>query len=271
MALNICETIIWLHRPYYAKALYAENDSRQSSDYVASYLAVIERCAVSLRPAVTDTRQSLPLCLTSTHGFLLLLPDNGTSGYVHFVNSTLIMFQYHTFNSAVCLGTLVLRDPSNVLADFAYAQIRMATSLYTTLVQGSGPQPRAVRNLQWLVKLQARVSSKMLVAQTHMAEGSSDVNARCEAAEIGEGEDVELLGWRTRLVERASQNKQQARTIESPTSPLAETVPSITDTAQFVSALLQTSGTPIPWSDVQFDGTTNDLVSHHMEHGSGLG
>lgn len=50
LALNICETIIWLHRPYYAKALYVENDRREISMYGQSYLAVIERCAVSLGP-----------------------------------------------------------------------------------------------------------------------------------------------------------------------------------------------------------------------------
>ncbi|KAL1865142.1 hypothetical protein VTK73DRAFT_5467 [Phialemonium thermophilum] len=46
LALNICETIINLHRPYYAKALYEDIDDPLKSEYAPSYLTVIERCSV---------------------------------------------------------------------------------------------------------------------------------------------------------------------------------------------------------------------------------
>lgn len=46
LELNISETIINLHRPYYAKALYEDIDDRVKSEYAPSYLAVIERCSV---------------------------------------------------------------------------------------------------------------------------------------------------------------------------------------------------------------------------------
>jgi hypothetical protein len=46
LALNISETIINLHRPYYAKALYEDIDDRVKSIYAPSFLTVIERCAV---------------------------------------------------------------------------------------------------------------------------------------------------------------------------------------------------------------------------------
>lgn len=45
LALNVSETIINLHRPYYAKALY-DIDDRVKSIYAPSFLTVIERCAV---------------------------------------------------------------------------------------------------------------------------------------------------------------------------------------------------------------------------------
>lgn len=47
LALNVAETIINLHRPYFAKALYEQIDDRMKSAYASSFLAVIERCAVS--------------------------------------------------------------------------------------------------------------------------------------------------------------------------------------------------------------------------------
>lgn len=46
LALNICETVINLHRPYYAKALYNHNHDPVESPYALSYLTVIERCVV---------------------------------------------------------------------------------------------------------------------------------------------------------------------------------------------------------------------------------
>lgn len=47
LALNVSETIINLHRPYYAKALY--DVDRFESIYKSSFYTVIERCGVSIR------------------------------------------------------------------------------------------------------------------------------------------------------------------------------------------------------------------------------
>lgn len=46
LELNISETIINLHRPYYAKALFDDIDDSIKSEYAPSFLTVIERCAV---------------------------------------------------------------------------------------------------------------------------------------------------------------------------------------------------------------------------------
>lgn len=48
LAINISETIINLHRPYYAKALYEDLDDPVKSEFAPSYLTVIERCTVRL-------------------------------------------------------------------------------------------------------------------------------------------------------------------------------------------------------------------------------
>ena len=48
LALNVSETIINLHRPYYAKALY--DVDIVESIYKPSFYTVIERCGVSTNP-----------------------------------------------------------------------------------------------------------------------------------------------------------------------------------------------------------------------------
>lgn len=121
--------------------------------------------------------------------------------------------QYHVFNSALCLGTLVLRDPSNVMAGFALSQIDAAISLFTSLLQHGARLPA----------LQAQPA----VAPEPAHPGAvQDVQGG--GGENGDGdshrdqdEDVELLGWRTRLIERAGQGRgKTVRTI-----PLAAETP----------------------------------------------
>lgn len=140
--------------------------------------------------------------------------------------------QYHVFNSALCLGTLVLRDPGNVMAGFALSQIDAAISLFTSLLQHGARLPRYKRNLQWLLNLRTRALSKTSRASAAQQEGEPsaqrDVGADRQQSGSGDGdadghrdqdEDVELLGWRTRLIERAGQGRgKTVRTI-----PLAET------------------------------------------------
>lgn len=172
--------------------------------------------------------------------------------------------QYHVFNSALCLGTLVLRDPGNVMAGFALSQIDAAISLFTSLLQHGARLPRYKRNLQWLLNLRTRALSKTsrasAAAQQQEGEPSAQRDAGADRQQGGGGEngdgdghrdqdeDVELLGWRTRLIERAGQGRgKTVRTI-----PLAAETPTgsqITEMAM-PSASLHT---------VALD-STNDIV-----------
>lgn len=169
--------------------------------------------------------------------------------------------QYHVFNSALCLGTLVLRDPGNVMAGFALSQIDAAISLFTSLLQHGARLPRYKRNLQWLLNLRTRALSKTSktsaaqqeveppaqrdVGPDRQQEGSGDADGD---GHRDQDEDVELLGWRTRLIERAGQGRgKTVRTI-----PLAAETPTgsqITEMAM-PSASLHT---------VALD-STNDIV-----------
>ncbi|KAH8587807.1 hypothetical protein B0O99DRAFT_526197, partial [Bisporella sp. PMI_857] len=200
LALNISETIINLHRPYYAKALYGDIDNHAKSAYASSFFTVIERCAIIIA-IVTDIHTRFPAVSTRQWNFW-----------------------YHVFGSTLCLGTLVLRDPSSDMATFVLTQIDAAITLFTSLLEHGAKTPRYQRNLQWLCKLRSRVSARISVA-SQARQMSSQLNADAEAqvSDKEDGEDAELLGWRTRLVERAGQNHQTSRTVHhAPTLSRAE-------------------------------------------------
>jgi hypothetical protein len=108
------------------------------------------------------------------------------------------------------------------MATFALAQIDAAIDLFVSLIQHGAGNPRHQRNLQWLLKLRARALSKMSSASTAQQdnpERRADQTSR-RSEEEEESEDVELLGWRTRLIERMGQDLQTIRTIHLPTTPV---------------------------------------------------
>lgn len=116
-----------------------------------------------------------------------------------------------------------MRDPGNPMATFVIAQLDAAIDLFTSLIHHGANTPRYRRNLQWLLKLRVRASSKISTAS--IAQGAdSQRDAHPERQRSREdredSEDVELLGWRTRLIERAGQDHRTIRTIhlrETPT------------------------------------------------------
>lgn len=126
--------------------------------------------------------------------------------------------QYHVFNAAVCMGTLILQNPRNMLAPLAMSLIDNAINLYTNIVQ-SNSTGRLLKNLEWLLRLRQRANAKM-------AGSTADETAHAVYPE-SEEEDIELLGWRTRLVSRLGKRAQTAITItptQSATTPSLNTV-----------------------------------------------
>lgn len=102
------------------------------------------------------------------------------------------------------------------MATFVLAQIDAAIVLFTSLIQHGASTPRYNRNLQWLLKLRARVSTKISAASTLQkvdSQRDADPDQRRRSEDREQGEDLELLGWRTRLIERAGQDRQTIRTI----------------------------------------------------------
>ncbi|KAI8666838.1 Fungal-trans domain-containing protein [Fusarium keratoplasticum] len=213
LALNVSETIINLHRPYYARVLHDANHGE--SVYKPSFYIVIERCAIIIS-IVTDIHTRFPAVTTRQWNFW-----------------------YHVFGSALCLGTLVLRDPANVMASFALTQIDAAISLFTSLLQHGAHPLRYKRNLQWLLNLRTRALSK-ISSVSALQRGNSRRDTNAAGQNDGEDgdrdreddEDVELLGWRTRLIERMGQGHQKTiRTIRLSETPSVSPNMNVTSTS----------------------------------------
>ncbi|KAH7082385.1 fungal-specific transcription factor domain-containing protein [Paraphoma chrysanthemicola] len=196
LALNISETFINLHRPYYARALYGNVDDSVNMVYGSSFLTVIERCAIIIN-MVTDIHARFPA-----------------------VSTRQWHFWFHVFGSALCLGTLLLRHPNTPMFSFILAQIDAAITLFTSLIRLGAGTPRYRRNLKWLSKLRARVVANTPNAdETSSAQPGNHDQEREATDEDGNNEDVELLGWRTRLIERGGQARRRIRTINLAATP----------------------------------------------------
>jgi len=132
--------------------------------------------------------------------------------------------QYHAFNAAVCMGTLVLQDPRNVLASYALYLIDSAITLFTNIVQINSTT-RVLRNLEWLLKIRQRANSRISAA-------ASFSQPDYAAPSTDEEDDAGLIGWRTRLVQRLGKGTQLATTIipsqsaasPSPNTAMARTI-----------------------------------------------
>lgn len=148
------------------------------------------------------------------------------------------------------------------MAGFVLSQIDAAINLFTSLLQHGARTPRYKRNLQWLLNLRSRALSKTSKASaTQQQEGGNPPTQPAASSEQQQGsgvdgddhrdqdEDVELLGWRTRLIERAGQGRgKTVRTI-----PLAAETPT---GSQITEAAMPSASLPALTLD-----STNDIVS----------
>lgn len=133
--------------------------------------------------------------------------------------------QYHAFNSAVSMGTLIFKSPQNPLWDFALGLINTVIETFTSAVQ-TGASPRLTTNLQWLVRLRRRCQDAIdksrfeNVGQQTTIDGSTSAVVNGDTVENGDQDDPDnfsLLGWRTRLIQRAASGGQVAKTISQTT------------------------------------------------------
>ncbi|KAE8543300.1 hypothetical protein D1P53_000002 [Cryptococcus gattii VGV] len=199
LSLNISENILFLQRPYFVMAMHDEPADPTRSIYGHSYLAVVERCNVIIQ-VVSDLYKLHPTIISRQW-----------------------FFWYHLFTAAVCLGTLILKNPQSALATFALSQIEQAIHVYSVLIKQNN-SPSMVQNHDWLLRLQQRGARKIAQAAgmggANLSSGVGSGSGGGEADAGGqEEEDRELLGWKTRLIERAGSGVHTAVNISSSSNP----------------------------------------------------
>jgi hypothetical protein len=111
---------------------------------------------------------------------------------------------------------MILSDPGNEMSSFALTQIDAAIALFASLIEHGGGTPRYRANLEWLKKLRAKALASL---QAAAAGPSPDIHQIMNGSQRGVGEDEELVGWRTRLIERAGQTQYKSQTIRLSESP----------------------------------------------------
>lgn len=158
----------------------------------------------------------------------------------------------------------MLRDPGNVMAGFALSQIDAAISLFTSLLQHGARLPRYKRNLQWLLNLRTRALSKTSNASAAATQQEGEPSAPQRDAGRGDrqggsadavadghrdqDEDVELLGWRTRLIERAGQGRgKTVRTIPLAETPTGSQITDVMPSASLPAVTLDSTNDIVRW------------------------
>ncbi|BEJ05387.1 hypothetical protein CcaverHIS641_0212040 [Cutaneotrichosporon cavernicola] len=246
LAVNVSESFLFLHRPNFVKILREQNDDPTKSAYAQSFFSILERCNVMI--VVAATVHSLFPAIAVRHWF----------------------FWHHTFNSAVTMGTLIIRNPQNTLAPYALTLID-STILLLSRVIVSWPSPRMAKNLKWLHRLRGRAAAKL----SAVAPNPNPIPTGTESGSTSDDEDVELVGWCTRLVQRGATGSQTVRTILSKSAPSPNVFSSPnTELSSLLDAVIRNanaektdagvsgSGLPMP-SPSQTDPNT-DILLHEF-------
>ncbi|ORY26987.1 fungal-specific transcription factor domain-domain-containing protein [Naematelia encephala] len=228
LAMNISEMVLYLHRPFFARMIHEQPHDPTQSPYGLSYLAVVERCNVIIQ-VVTSINKLYP-AVSARHWVLW----------------------YQSFNSAVCMGALALHHPSDPLAGFAISQLDATIELYLKVVQ-TYSSAKKVQNLRWLMQLRLRATQAM----DRISRDVSQVETSPDELDVV---DVELLGWRTRLVERAG-GHTLATTISPSSSGLRVTPSPNTAVNQTISRAVQQLFTDDLPVDDHLDGASMNVES----------
>lgn len=170
----------------------------------------------------------------------------------------MLILEFHAFCSAACMGTLVLKNPNNVLAGFALTLVDSVIKIYAAAVKSRNSE-RMVKNLNWLVSIRSRLDARIKQVQAQGQTPDND-DATAQGANAGAGgtggddgpgddNDLELLGWKTRLIERAEAGLMRARTIN----------PSPRDIVSLSPTSVTASAAPVP-TEAQTDVPGGDLL-----------
>lgn len=163
------------------------------------------------------------------------------------------------------MGTLIIRNPQNTLAPSALTLIDSVILLLTRVIV-TFPSPQMAKNIKWLNRLRGRAAAKLSTVTTHPPPQHQP--SQETSAPPSDDEDVELVGWYTRLVERAASGSQTVRTILSKSAPSVDAFLSMPDAdlTSLLNSVLHPSArdepasVPVP-SPSHTDPSTDTLVS----------
>ncbi|KAI5478846.1 hypothetical protein MNV49_004578 [Pseudohyphozyma bogoriensis] len=233
LAMNICEAVLSLQRPFFTRALFQSPRDLTKSRFYPSVTAVFERC-LALSAILVSMRDLYPI-VTSRHW----------NGY------------YHTFTAAVCFSTLVILSPSSPLAPIALRELASIVDIFSSTPAGSRPR----ENLGSLIKMQQRAQERFsaqsppsttVLHQLTSALGIVDEFAEKEVTEEEE-EHITMMGWDTRLVRRM-RSKRGAHPAVSVRKGPRKVVASPTATTQSDTQL----GLPIDWTNSSTEGHVSE-------------
>lgn len=97
---------------------------------------------------------------------------------------------------------MIIKNSSNPLSQLALVQIDHSIKLYSSVIK-LNPTPSLIQNHQWLLHLRQRA----LAASEQESAGESS-GPREDTEDDDDDMDVKLLGWRTRLIQRATAAKK---------------------------------------------------------------
>ncbi|WVQ69660.1 uncharacterized protein L199_007880 [Kwoniella botswanensis] len=190
LALNVSENFLFLQRPYFIAASQESPSDPTLSRFGASYLSVIERCNVIIQ-VVSGLYELFPN-ITSRHWF----------------------YWYHLFTAAVCFGTILIKDPHNVLAPLALLQVEKSIEVFGSISK-KFDSPAMKRNHEWLLRLRNRVIHEVTTK-------TSSISANAPADQELDDEVVDLLTWRTELINCVTQDPSRRNLAPSSTVPATE-------------------------------------------------
>lgn len=160
------------------------------------------------------------------------------------------------------------------MSSFVLTQIEASIDLFTSLIEHGARTQRYKSNLQWLINLRTRALSKISEASAAHANNGQQAAGAGRRGSPGEEEghseqeeDVELIGWRTRLIERAGRGREAViRTIRFLDTPSdlqdmdLEHMPVNEVHSRNQPGTSEVACTSVPLSADTFE-STNDLVS----------
>jgi hypothetical protein len=110
------------------------------------------------------------------------------------------------------MGTVALLAPTSFMSEFALSQMDISIALYSSSVD-----PTSSTRLRSLYRLQKRAWA---TARHHQGQRVTATTAMGDHEMQGDSneseEDIEMIGWRTRLVARARAGPQVTTTIRNP-------------------------------------------------------